>query len=58
LNIRKLYEYNEALSVRKILDDSPTAVGFVPLKASQIDMTVLLDAQGKPLAIVDLRPWN
>lgn len=41
-----------------ILAKYPQAVGWVPLKAIAMDMTVLLDEQGNVVKIVDLRPWN
>ncbi len=52
-----LEKYNEKIVVEKTLKKYPQAIGFVPLKAVSVDMTVLLDAQGEVVKIVDLRPW-
>ncbi len=57
-NLDSLYNYNEKSTVEKIFNSTPTASGYVPLKANQTDMTVLLDKHGQPLKIVDLRPWK
>lgn len=57
-NLDSLYNYNEKSTVDKIFNSTPTASGYVPLKANQTDMTVLLDKHGQPLKIVDLRPWK
>jgi len=32
--------------------------GYLPVKGFAEDMTALFDHDGKPIAIVDLRPWN
>lgn len=55
LNI--LYEFNDKKEVTHILTGYSNAVGFLPLKAINMDMTVLVDAQGEVVKIVDLRPW-
>lgn len=57
-NLDSLYNYNEKSAVEKIFNSTPKASGYVPLKANQTDMTVLLDKHGQPLKIVDLRPWK
>lgn len=53
-----LEQYNEQASVQSIVKKYPQAIGFVPLKAVNVDMTVLVDAQGDVIKIVDLRPWQ
>ncbi|WP_180082666.1 TfpX/TfpZ family type IV pilin accessory protein [Acinetobacter sp. YH12201] len=53
----QLKQYNDEKSVADILAKYPQAVGWVPLKAIAVDMTVLLDEQGNVVKIVDLRPW-
>lgn len=52
-----LEQYNEQAAVQSIVKKYPQAIGFVPLKAVNVDMTVLVDAQGDVVKIVDLRPW-
>lgn len=52
-----LEQYNEQAAVQSIVKKYPQATGFVPLKAVNIDMAVLVDAQGDVIKIVDLRPW-
>ncbi|MFV5489867.1 TfpX/TfpZ family type IV pilin accessory protein [Acinetobacter sp. ASP199] len=58
LPIKKLYEYNHDSIVNNVLSKTKKVSGYVPLKGSKIDMTVLLDSEGKPIKIVDLRPWE
>ena len=53
-----LEQYNEQTVVQAIVKKYPQAIGFVPLKAVNVDMTVLVDAQGDVIKIVDLRPWQ
>ncbi|WP_180169008.1 TfpX/TfpZ family type IV pilin accessory protein [Acinetobacter sp. YH12021] len=53
-----LEQYNEQTVVQAIVKKYPQATGFVPLKAVNVDMTVLVDAQGDVIKIVDLRPWQ
>lgn len=55
--LQDLALYNEKVAVQSIVEKYPQATGFVPLKAVNIDMTVLIDAQGEVVKIVDLRPW-
>lgn len=54
-----LEQYNDSTQVKTILSKYPIADSFVPLKATAVDMTVLIDKKsgGKVVAIVDLRPW-
>lgn len=53
-----LQQYNNKTEVEKILAKYPQATAFLPMKASAVDMTVLIDSQGDVIKIVDLRPWN
>lgn len=53
-----LQQYNNKTDVEKILSKYPQATAFLPMKASVIDMTVLIDSQGDVVKIVDLRPWK
>lgn len=53
-----LQHYNNKADVEKILSKYPQATAFLPMKASAIDMTVLIDSQGDVVKIVDLRPWQ
>lgn len=55
----ELEQYNPPALVRKVLKRHQQADGWLPLKASAEDMTVLVNADaGEVIAIVDLRPWN
>lgn len=53
-----LQQYNNKTEVKKILAKYPQATAFLPMKASAVDMTVLIDSQADVIKIVDLRPWN
>ena len=53
-----LQQYNKKTDVRKILAKYPQATTFLPLKASVVDMTVLVDQNSNVIKIVDLRPWH
>ena len=53
-----LQKYNNTTDVEKILAKYPQATAFFPLKASAVDMTVLINKQGEVVKIVDLRPWQ
>lgn len=57
-SLAELSKYNEISKVEKALASYPDAHGFIPLRAQQVDMVVLLDDSGMPLQIVDLRPWE
>jgi hypothetical protein len=52
-----LQQYNNKTDVEKILAKYPQATAFFPLKASVVDMTVLVDQKANVVKIVDLRPW-
>ena len=53
-----LQKFNNKTDVEKILAKYPQATAFLPLKASAVDMTVLLDQNSNVIKIVDLRPWH
>ena len=54
-----LSHYNDPVMVKEILTKYPQANSFVPLKASAVDMTVLINKEkGEVVKIVDLRPWK
>ena len=53
-----LQQYNNKADVEKILAKYPQATAFLPIKASAVDMTVLIDQKANAFKIVDLRPWK
>ena len=57
--IDELYNYNDKSDVDNILSKYPTATRYLPLKASAINMVVLIDKTeaDKVVNIVNLRPW-
>ncbi|WP_347460788.1 TfpX/TfpZ family type IV pilin accessory protein [Acinetobacter sp. ANC 7454] len=58
-NLNELEQYNPKMVVERILIEYPEANAWLPLKASEIDMVVLINKQkAKVVKIVDLRPWN
>ncbi|HAA06731.1 MAG TPA: type IV pilin accessory protein [Acinetobacter schindleri] len=58
LSLNDLSKYNPPLQVDKIVSKYPSAIGFFPLRANNLDMTLLVDKEYKVIKIVDLRPWN
>lgn len=58
-NLEDLYDYNEKYLVDSILKKYPDADMWIPLKASFLDMVVLINKEkAEVVKIVDLRPWN
>ena len=57
-NLELLQQYNNKTDVEKILAKYPQATAFLPMKASAVDMTVLIDQKANVVKIVDLRPWH
>ena len=53
-----LQQYNNKSDVEKILAQYPQVTAFLPLKASVMNMTVLVDQNSNVVKIVDLRPWH
>ena len=58
--INELYNYNEKVKVDDVLSKYPKADAYLPLKASSLNMVVLINAlnDNKVIKIVDLRPWK
>lgn len=57
--ISTLNQFNTAGALKEELSDLKEDVkGWLPVKAPEKDMVALFDANGKPITIVDLRPWN
>lgn len=57
-SLELLSQYNDKIFVEKTLAKYPQATAFLPMKASAVDMTVLINHQGEVVKIVDLRPWQ
>lgn len=58
-NLSVLNEFNSRTQVSKILNQYPLADSWLPLKASALDMVVLMNKEkAEVVKIVDLRPWN
>lgn len=58
-DIKLLFQFNDTNLVQNVLKKHPDADSFVPLKANEVDMTVLLHKHtGRIIAIVNLRPWK
>lgn len=56
--LNELEKYNPPADVQTALAKWPQADGWLPLMARVQPMVVLVNkAEGKPLAVVDLRPW-
>lgn len=57
--IKELNDYNDKDTVRQTLKKYPDANAWLPLKASSVDMVVLINKEkAEVVKIVDLRPWN
>jgi hypothetical protein len=57
-SLELLQQYNDKAVVKNILAKYPQATAFLPMKASAVDMTVLINHKGEVVKIVDLRPWK
>lgn len=57
-SLELLQQYNDKAVVEKTLAKYPKATAFLPMKASAVDMTVLINHKGGVVKIVDLRPWQ
>lgn len=54
-----LKKYNSLEKIRKVTIKYPQANAWLPLKASSVDMVVLINKEkAEVVKIVDLRPWN
>lgn len=59
ISLKELNDINDKEDVARILAKYPEANAYLPLKASAIDMTVLINKEkGEVVKIVDLRPWK
>ncbi len=57
-NLEDLYTFNSELEVNKVTNKNSSATAWLPLKAYEQDMVVLIDTDSKNIVdIVDLRPW-
>lgn len=56
--VAQLYQYNDKSTVDKILADHADFKLWLPLKAKERDMVVLIGERVEDLKIVDLRPWH
>lgn len=57
-SLELLQQYNDKAVVEKTLAKYPQATAFLPMKASAVDMTVLINHKDEVVKIVDLRPWQ
>lgn len=58
-NVDELEEFNNKEIVHEILNTYPQANAWLPLKATDIDMVVLINKNSSEIVgIVDLRPWK
>lgn len=54
-----LVNYNSKDDVERVLHQYPAANAWFPLKATAVDMVVLINKEkGEVVKIVDLRPWK
>lgn len=53
-----LKQFNPDAKVESVLNKWPQASGWMPLKAPEKDMVVLLNEKGVPLGVVNLNPWQ
>ncbi|WP_313033795.1 TfpX/TfpZ family type IV pilin accessory protein [Acinetobacter sp.] len=59
ISLKELNDVNNKEEVSNILAKYPEANAYLPLKASAVDMTVLINKEkGEVIKIVDLRPWK
>ncbi|MFW1808582.1 TfpX/TfpZ family type IV pilin accessory protein [Acinetobacter ursingii] len=58
-SLNELNQFNAKQDTDKILNQYPEADSWVPLKATTVDMVVLMNKEkGQVVKIVDLRPWK
>ena len=58
-DLKTLNQFNDPKQVADILAKYPQATAFVPLKATAVDMTVLINKEKSTVVDVDdLRPWK
>lgn len=56
--LQDLYRYNAKASVDAVLERHSPRKNWLPLKAKEVDMVVLVGNTENDFEIVDLRPWN
>lgn len=56
--LQDLYQYNDQARVDALIERYPTSQYWLPLKAKEVDMVVLVGDTEKDFEIVNLRPWN
>lgn len=56
--LNELENFNSAIQIVNIVNKYGAVKGWLPVKASNLDMVALFDKNGKPLKIVNLRPWK
>ena len=58
-NLDNLKKFNDIKLVEKTLNQYPKATAYLPLKASKLDMVILLNKkEGSVVNVVNLRPWE
>ncbi|MEG2443107.1 MAG: TfpX/TfpZ family type IV pilin accessory protein [Acinetobacter sp.] len=58
-DLEELKKFNDSPKIQTILKKYPKANAWLPLRATTIDMTVLINKNtGEIVKIVDLRPWH
>ena len=58
-SLNELNQFNAKQDTDKILNQYPEADSWVPLKASSVDMVVLMNKEkGQVVKIIDLRHWK
>ncbi|MFW1909361.1 TfpX/TfpZ family type IV pilin accessory protein [Acinetobacter ursingii] len=59
LHLKELEKYNPKIEVEQTLAKYPNADAWLPLKATAVDMVVLINKESASIIkIVDLRPWE
>ncbi len=59
ISLKELNDLNNKEEVANILVKYPEANAYLPLKATAVDMTILINKEkGEVVKIVDLRPWK
>lgn len=57
-SLQQLNQFNALADVEKLLKKYPQSQAYIPLRATQQDLVVLVDAKGAIVKIVNLRPWD
>ena len=56
-DLEELKKFNDQHRINTVLSQYPQATAWLPLKASVVDMTVLVGQNSNVIKIVNLRPW-